>query len=327
MRTEQSLREALEFFADQAEQAEPAGQPAPARTPVRRVRRSFVLTAVAATVAAAVVVPVALTHDDQPPSVTEKPHIKWTHQQLSVEPKSVSRTYSGSDGSTCRVTSQPGSYTVAQLGRLRKKTTVDGHPADLVQIPIVTTWRPGVAESGTEPTPAPQTHLMIGWSYQAGSWALASCRPDFVDLDRAEQQVQRFAESVDLGPEQLRAPIDFGYLPPGARIQGVNATADFIEFGISKGPTEAIMVSLNWPPRTHVFTGERKVQINGRTARIRADGELRIPFGSYDLVIHAKSSTKIDQSAMVLAIAKGIRVTDPQDRSQWFPAEIGLSPK
>ncbi|MEV8374808.1 hypothetical protein AB0P21_18875 [Kribbella sp. NPDC056861] len=321
MRTEQSLREALEFFAEQAEQAEH-----PARTPVRRARRSVVLTAVAATVAAAVVVPVALTHHEAPPPA--KPPLKWTHQQLSVESNSVTRTYSGSDQSTCRVTAQPGSYTLAQLGKLRKKTTINGHPADLIQQPVTTPPRPGVAESGTKPkpsSPAPQTHLMIAWSYQAGSWALANCSPDLVDLDRAEQQLLSFAESVDFGPEQLKAPIDFGYLPPGARIQGVNATADYIEFGISKGPTEAIMVSLNWPPRTQVFAGERTVQINGRAARIRADGELRMPFGSYDLVIHAKSSTKVDQSAMVLAIAQGIRVADPTDRSQWFPAEVGLS--
>ena len=334
MRTEESLREALEFFAERAAQLEPEV----ARTPVRRVRRSVVLAAVAATVAAAVVVPVALNRNGSPPPVTEnktpapKPPPRWIHQQLTVQPDLISRTYSGPDQSTCRVDAHlTGSYDLAKLGKLRKKTTVNGNPADLIQVAVEKPRMPTMVEPGTEPgrtpTPTPQTRLMIAWSYQAGSWALANCSPDLLDLGGAEQRVQSFAESVDFGPQQLTAPIDFGYLPPGARIQQIDATADFIEFGIAKGPTEAIMVSLNWPPRTHVFTGERPVQINGRAGRVRADGELRIPYGTFDLVVHAKNSTGVDQAAMVLAIAQGIRVADPKDRSKWFPAEIGLSPK
>jgi hypothetical protein len=332
MRTEQSLREALEFFAEQAEQLEPEA----ARTPVRRVRRSVVLAAVAATVAAAVVVPVALHGKDSVPPVTEnttpapKPPPRWIHQEMTVESNVITRTYSGPDQSSCRVDAHlVGSYDPAKLGKPRKKTTVNGHPADLIQVAVEKPRMPGYTESGTEPapTPAPQTHFMIAWSYQTGSWALASCSPDLVDLGEAEQRVQGFAESVDFGPQQLRAPIDFGYLPPGARIQQISATADFIEFGITKGPTESIMVSLNWPPRTHVFTGERPVQINGRAGRVRVDGELRIPFGTFDLVVNAKNSTGVDQAAMVQAIAKGIRVADPKDRSLWFPAEVGLSPR
>lgn len=325
MRTEQSLREALEFFAERAEQAE---QPEAAGTPVRRVRRSLVLTAVAATVAAAVVVPVALNRQDSPPPVTEntttpKPPPRWIHQQLVVYPTVTIRTYSGPDQTSCRVSAEAGSYDLAKLGKLRKKTTVNGHPADLIEAAVEKPRMPGY----TEPANAPKTHLMIAWRYQTGSWALASCSPDLVDLGEAEQQVQRFAESVDFGPQQLKAPIDFGYLPPGARVQQIGATADFIEFGITKGPTESIMVWLNWPPQTHVYTGERTVQINGRAGRVRADGEVRIPFGTFDLVVQAKNSTGVDQAAMMLAIAKGIRVADPKDRSSWFPAEVGLSPK
>lgn len=329
MRTEQSLREALEFFAERAEQLEPE----PARTPVRRVRRSVVLTAVAATVAAAVLVPVALDRKGSPPPVTEKttspkPPPRWIHQQLSVYPTgATTRTYSGPNQTSCQVSTQAGSYDLAKLGKLRKKTTVNGHPADLLQATVEKPRMPGEEGHKPTPTPAPQTHLMIAWRYQTGSWALASCSPDLVDLGEAEQRVQRFAESVDFGPQQLKAPIDFGYLPPGARIAQIGASADYIEFGITKGPTESFLVSLNWPPMTHVYTGERAVQVNGRAGRMRFDGTLRIPFGTFDLVVQASSSTGVDQESMVLAIAKGIRVADPKDRSTWFPAELGLSPK
>jgi len=327
MRTENSLREALEFFAERAEQLEPA----PARTPVRRVRRSVVLTAVAATVAAAVLVPVALDRNGSPPPVTEntttpKPPTRWIHQQLVVYPTVTIRTYSGPDQTSCRVSAEGGSYNLAKLGKLWKKTTVNGHQADLIQVPVTKPPMPVMGPKPT-PTPAPQTRLMIAWTYQTGRWALASCSPYLVDLGEAEQQVQRFAESVDFGPQQFKAPIDFGYLPPGARIQQIGATADHIEFGITRGPTASILVSLNWPPLKHVYAGERPVQINGRAGRIRVDGTLRIPFGTFDLVVQAKSSTGVDQESMVLAIAKGIRVADPKDRSTWFPAEIGLSPR
>ncbi|WP_020386903.1 hypothetical protein [Kribbella catacumbae] len=331
MRTEESLREALEFFAERAGQLEPE----PTRTPVRRVRRSVVLTAVAATVAAAVLVPVVLDRKGSPPPVTEntttpKPPLRWTHQQLSVYPTgATTRTYSGPNQTSCHVSTQAGSYDLAKLGKLRKKTTVNGHPADLIQAAVEKPRMP-VAESGTaepKPTPAPQTHLRIAWSYRNGSWALADCSPDLEDLGGAEQRVQGFAESVDFGTPQLTAPIDFGYLPPGAQVQGISATAGSVQFGIPKGPTASILVSLNWPPLKHVYTGERAVQINGRAGRMRVDGTLLIPFGTFDLVVQASSSTGADQESMVLAIAKGIRVADPMDRSSWFPAEIGLSPR
>ncbi|WP_328334043.1 hypothetical protein OHA70_18145 [Kribbella sp. NBC_00382] len=328
MRTEDSLREALEFFADQAAQLEPE----PARTPVRRVRRYVVLATVAATAAAAVLVPAALHRNTAPPPATKTTApLNWTQQQMSVYPTDTTRAYSGSDDSACSVTDQAGSYNLAKLGKLRKKTTVDGHPADLIQVPETQPRMPVLVAPGTTPkptsTPDPKTHLMIAWSHQAGRWALANCSPDLVDLDTAEQRVQSFADSLDFGRQQLRAPIDFGYLPSGARVQSIEATADFISFGITKGPTESILVSLNWPPQRHVFTGERPVQVNGHAGRVRADGQLLIPYGPFDLVVTASSSTGVDQSAMVLAIAKGIRVADPKDRSQWFPAEVGLSPK
>ncbi|MFI5713495.1 hypothetical protein [Kribbella sp. NPDC051620] len=327
MRTEESLREALEF-AEQAARL----QPETPRTPVRRTRRIVVLAAVAATVAAAVVVPVALHRNAAPPPVTKTaPPLKWTHQQLIVYPHETIRTFSGSDQSTCSVVEQTGRYDLAKLGKLRKKTTVNGHPADLIQVPETQPRMPIMIVPGTTPkptpTPAPKTHLRIAWSYQAGRWALASCSPDLVDLGTAERRVQSFADSVDFGPQQLRAPIEFGYLPPGARVQSIDATTESVSFGITMGHTASILVSLSWPPRTHVFTGERPVQVNGRAGRVRVDGELRIPYETFDLVVNASNSTGADRSALVLAVAKGIRVADPLDRSHWFPAEIGLSPR
>jgi hypothetical protein len=55
---------------------------------------------------------------------------------------------------------------------------------------------------------------------------------------------------------------------------------------------------------------------------------VRIPYGTFDLTVRVSSTaTYAERQSMALAIAKGIRVADPKDRSSWFPAMIGLSPK
>lgn len=318
MRTEQSLREALEFLAERAEQTEQADQPEAARTPVRRVRRSLVLAAVAATVAAAVLVPVALDRKSSPPPVTENTTLppEWTQQWMTVQPGRISRTYSA-NRTSCFVTEYlVNSFDLAKHGKLRKKTTVNGHPADLIEKAATTPQR---------------THLRIAWRYRTGRWALADCSPvleDPEDLDKAEQRVQTFADSVDFGPSQFAAPVDFGYLPPGARVQSISVSPDFIEIGVTRSPTEGISVGLRWPSQTRVLAGERPVQIDGRPARVGVNGFVRIPYGTFDLTVRTLSNaTDAERQSMALAVAKGVRVADPKDRSTWFPAVIGLSPK
>ncbi|GAA3588650.1 hypothetical protein [Kribbella ginsengisoli] len=312
MRTEDSLREALEFFEAQAAQLEPE----PPRTPVRRVRRAVVLAAVAATAAAAVLVPAALHRDAPHPPVTEtpKPPVTWTHQQTNVEPASgITRVYFGSDRSTCWVSERPGNYDPVAIGALRKKTMIDGHPADLIQVTTTT-------GSGQKP------HLMMVLSYRPGRWTRLDCSQPPDDLDQAERQILSFADSVDTGPQQLRAPIDFVELPPGTRVRSISAGVGYIQLEIARNPNDMITATLNWPPQARVFPGDQPVQVNGRTGWVRASGVLRIPFGTYDLEVHA-SIPRADQTAIALAIAKEIRTADPNDRSSWFPAEVGLSPR
>jgi hypothetical protein len=147
------------------------------------------------------------------------------------------------------------------------------------------------------------------------------------DLDQAEQKILSFAESVDTGPQQLRAPFAFGYLPSGTRLRWINATADRIDLGIAKSPADSITVALTWPPQTQASPGDRPVQVNGRAGRMDARGVLRVSFGTFDLVVNALTVSGDLEEDTVLAIAKGVRVADPKDRSQWFPAVVGLSPK
>lgn len=233
---------------------------------------------------------------------------------MSAQSGRITRTYSGPNRTSCFVTEYPAdSFDPAKRGKLRKKTTVNGHPADLLETAVTTPQR---------------THLMIAWRYRTGRWALADCSPALEDLDQAEQRVQTFADSVDFGPSQFAAPVEFGYLPPGARVQSIGTTADFIEIGVTRTPTEGISVVLRWPSQTRVLTGERPVQINGRPARVGVNGFVRIPSGTFDLTVHTLSNdTDTERQSMALAVAKGIRVADPKNRSTWFPAVLGLSPK
>ncbi len=355
MRTDNDLKAAFTTLADRAPTPQETDLTIPVdeQRPVRRRTQLRVLVpVVAATVLAAVAVPVTIGRDTAEPPVRANPLWRYSFE-LDLPTKQYVTSRLITRHSQLAMTQSLTSNTICDVSVFAQGVFDDsGIPPNAT--PVTVRGKPGVFatfgyQRRSSPNPPVEPAPRIAWQYDTDSWAVAECmmgRASRAQIRAAEQQM---ANAVVFTTGQFRTPFRIGHVPTGfiaesasynpshegqqpADEPGVN-TDGGVHLARAGDPNgggkgRSIPISLRRGPWSAMPTGSRQLTISGLPAWVRTERDTTtvvIRGTGYEVALMAANPLVGTDEQELLRIAEGLELApDPLDESTWFDGTVAI---